>query len=100
MKAIDLVCLIASPLVAGVLMTWAGTGTAVGVILLWNAAAWFPECYLLQLAQSRCSSLRCTPQNQKGGKTKRGKKKRKGNKGKSRNKTGSFVLPKEFRKDV
>eukprot|EP00884_Botryococcus_braunii_P015391 jgi/Botrbrau1/2535/Bobra.0079s0023.1 len=61
MKAIDLVCLIASPLVAGVLMTWAGTGTAVAVILLWNAAAWIPECYLLQLAQSRCSSLRQPP---------------------------------------
>lgn len=62
MKRIDLICLIASPIAVGLLMTYGGSRpmvTAALAILGWNMAAWVPECALLRYAQ-RCSPvLRC-----------------------------------------
>ena len=51
MRRIDLTCLIASPIMAGLLMTLGSIRVAIVGILLWNMLAWWPECRLLQLAQ-------------------------------------------------
>lgn len=51
MRRIDLTCLIASPIMAGLLMTLGSIRVAIAGILLWNMLAWWPECRLLQLAQ-------------------------------------------------
>jgi len=51
MKRIDLSCLIASPIAVGLLMTYRVDAAIIGV-LVWNAAAWIPECSLLKRAQN------------------------------------------------
>lgn len=59
MRRIDLTCLIVSPIFAGVLMTYAGSRTAVLAVLAWNLAACAPEC-LLAAHVVRCSrGLQC-----------------------------------------
>lgn len=58
MRAIDLSCLLLSPIAAGFLMTYGGMQTAILVIALWNLFAWLPECYLLYIAQQASSLLR------------------------------------------
>jgi solute carrier family 40 (iron-regulated transporter), member 1 len=50
MKRIDLACLIASPIGVGLLMTYRIDAAIIGV-LVWNVAAWIPECSLLKRAQ-------------------------------------------------
>jgi iron-regulated transporter 1 len=52
MKRIDLTCLIASPIGVGLLMTYGTIEAAIIGVLLWNIAAWAPECFLLKRAQS------------------------------------------------
>lgn len=56
MKRIDLICLIASPIGVGLLMTWKVNAAVVGV-LAWNLAAWVPECSLLRRAQEASPAL-------------------------------------------
>jgi iron-regulated transporter 1 len=51
MKRIDLTCLIASPIAVGLLMTYRIDAAIIGV-LVWNVAAWVPECTLLKRAQN------------------------------------------------
>ena len=58
MRRIDLTCLIASPIMAGLLMTLGSIRVAIVGILLWNMLAWWPECRLLQLAQQFSPFLR------------------------------------------
>ena len=57
MRAVDLSCLLLSPICAGGLMTWAGLPTTVWIIFAWNAAAWAPELGLLWAAYSRSARL-------------------------------------------
>ena len=58
MRRLDLTCLIASPIMAGCLMTFGSIRIAIVGILLWNMLAWWPECRLLQLAQHFSPVLR------------------------------------------
>ncbi|KAL3139042.1 hypothetical protein ABBQ32_005843 [Trebouxia sp. C0010 RCD-2024] len=58
MRAIDLTCLLLSPIAAGFLMTYTSISTAILVITAWNLAAWAPECYLLLCAHRLSSVLR------------------------------------------
>jgi len=58
MRRIDLTCLIASPIMAGCLMTFGSMRVAIVAILLWNLLAWWPECTLLELAQHFSPALR------------------------------------------
>ena len=58
MKRIDLICLIASPIMVGLLLTYCGSRVAVLAILGWNLAAWAPECALLRSAQHCSPALR------------------------------------------
>ncbi|CAL8460950.1 g481 [Coccomyxa elongata] len=58
MRRIDLTCLIASPVMASLIMTLASIRVAVVAILVWNMLAWWPECRLLQLAQHFSPLLR------------------------------------------
>jgi hypothetical protein len=62
MQRIDLVCLIASPLGTGLLMSSAGVPAGVVSIALWNIAAWYPECALLRVAQARAPILQYVSQ--------------------------------------
>jgi iron-regulated transporter 1 len=58
MKAIDLTCLIASPILVGVIMSYSGSVVwACFLLLLWNMMAWFPECWLIKLAIDSCPAL-------------------------------------------
>lgn len=58
MKAIDLTCLIASPILIGVIMSYSGSVVwACVCLLLWNMVAWFPECWLIKLAIDSCPAL-------------------------------------------
>ena len=59
MRRIDLVCLIASPIAAGFVMTYGGLKAAVLAVIAWNLVAWAPEVILLKRAQDLCPSLRC-----------------------------------------
>jgi hypothetical protein len=61
MQRIDLVCLIASPLGTGLLMSAAGVSAGVLGIALWNTAAWYPECALLHMAQAKAPVLQYAP---------------------------------------
>jgi len=56
MKRIDLTCLIASPIMVGVLMSWR-LDAAIILIAVWNLAAWWPECALLRRAQRASPAL-------------------------------------------
>jgi iron-regulated transporter 1 len=56
MRQIDLTCLIASPIMAGLLLHYGGLRAAILGIMAWNVAAWLPECWLLSYAQ-RCSPM-------------------------------------------
>ncbi|KAK9815567.1 hypothetical protein WJX72_006024 [[Myrmecia] bisecta] len=58
MRRIDLTCLIAAPIAAGLVMTYFGTPWAILLITAWNLAAWFPECWLLTYAQRQAPGLR------------------------------------------
>ena len=58
MRRIDLTCLIASPIMAGLLMTFGSMRLAIAGILMWNMLAWWPECRLLELAQQLSPVLR------------------------------------------
>lgn len=62
MKRIDLICLIASPIAVGLLMTAGGpshgTTLAALAIMAWNLVAWAPECALLRAAQRWSPALR------------------------------------------
>ena len=58
MRRIDLTCLIASPIMAGLLMTFGSIRLAIAGILMWNMLAWWPECRLLELAQQLLPVLR------------------------------------------
>lgn len=64
MKRIDLICLIASPIFVGVLMSAGGaagaspTVVAALAILGWNLVAWVPEISLLRAAQALSPELR------------------------------------------
>lgn len=60
MRRIDLTCLIVSPIMVGLIMNYAGSPAAVMLILLWNLAAWAPECLLLTYCNKHVSTLaRC-----------------------------------------
>jgi iron-regulated transporter 1 len=59
MRRIDLTCLIASPIMAGLLLTYSGLQAAILAIMAWNVAAWLPECLLLSYAQRHSPVLRC-----------------------------------------
>lgn len=59
MKRIDLTCLIASPIGVGLLMAYRLDAAIIGV-LVWNVAAWIPECSLLKRAQN-ASPVLATP---------------------------------------
>ena len=61
MRAIDLTCLLLSPIAAGFLMTYTNISTAILAITAWNVTAWAPECYLLQCAQRFSAVLRSAP---------------------------------------
>ena len=50
MQRIDLVCLIFSPILVGVLLS-RSLSLGLGAIAAWNLAAWAPECFLLGVAQ-------------------------------------------------
>jgi hypothetical protein len=50
MRAIDMLCLMLSPVAAGFLMTYAGMLPAVAVVFVYSAVAWLPECILLRVA--------------------------------------------------
>ncbi|KAI3430443.1 hypothetical protein D9Q98_005038 [Chlorella vulgaris] len=54
MRRIDLSCLIASPIMAGLDMQYGSLSAAVLLLLAWNLCSWFPEVLLLRYAQ-RCS---------------------------------------------
>ena len=54
MKRVDLICLIASPIVIGLIMTKFGTITAIIFFCSWNIVAWPFECWLLHIAR-QCS---------------------------------------------
>jgi iron-regulated transporter 1 len=56
MKAIDLTCLLASPIAAGLLLRWRPSA-AVGAALAWALAAWAPQCALLARAQAASPAL-------------------------------------------
>ncbi|GAB4820184.1 hypothetical protein N2152v2_007230 [Parachlorella kessleri] len=61
MKRIDLICLIASPIAVGLLMTYGGSRpmvVATLAILGWNLGAWVPETALLRAAQRWSPALR------------------------------------------
>ncbi|CAK0739466.1 hypothetical protein CVIRNUC_001168 [Coccomyxa viridis] len=58
MRRIDLTCVIASPIMAGLLMTFGSIRLAIAGILMWNMLAWWPECRLLELAQQLSPVLR------------------------------------------
>jgi hypothetical protein len=58
MRAIDLSCLMLSPLVAGVLMTYGGPAPAIGAIAGYSLLAWLPEIWLAAAAQRRAPALR------------------------------------------
>lgn len=58
MRRIDLTCLIASPIMAAMLMTFGSIRLAIVGIFLWNMLAWWPECRLLELAQQFSHVLR------------------------------------------
>lgn len=64
MRRVDLTCLIASPIMAGILLTYGGLEAAVIGIVCWNLAAWAPECLLLFYAQRRSFALRCSAPHQ------------------------------------
>ncbi|KAL4422722.1 hypothetical protein ABPG75_008919 [Micractinium tetrahymenae] len=60
MKRIDLTCLIASPLMVGLVMQYAGGPPMVGstlALLAWNMLAWWPEVLLLRRAQRLSPAL-------------------------------------------
>ena len=50
MRRIDLTCLLASPGVAGLLLSKAGTAAAVSLIALYSCCAWIPQAWLLRRA--------------------------------------------------
>lgn len=58
MRRIDLTCLIASPIVAGLLLNYTSLQVAILAIMAWNLLAWMPECLLLSYAQRQSPSLR------------------------------------------
>ena len=58
MRRIDLISVIASPMMAGLLMTLGSKQVAVVGILPWSLLAWWPECRLLRLAQQFSPHLR------------------------------------------
>lgn len=57
MRRIDLVCLIASPIASGFVMTYAGLRAAILVIIAWNLLGWVPEVYLLRHAMELVPEL-------------------------------------------
>lgn len=59
MRRIDLMCLIASPIIAGLLLTYGGLQMAILGIVAWNLLAWLPECLLLKHAQQLSPALMC-----------------------------------------
>lgn len=58
MRAIDLTCLLAAPLLVGVLMTYCGPRTAVMLLSGYAVMAWAPEVLLLRTAISHSVNLR------------------------------------------
>lgn len=61
MKRIDLICLIASPICVGLILTYGGAqpmAAAVLGIAGWNLLSWGPECLLLKHAQEHSAELR------------------------------------------
>ncbi|BDA48594.1 Solute carrier family 40 member 1 [Coccomyxa sp. Obi] len=58
MRRIDLTCLIASPIMAGLLLTYGNLQIAIIAIVAWNLCAWLPECWLLRRAQNSFTALR------------------------------------------
>ncbi|KAI8465599.1 MAG: hypothetical protein J3K34DRAFT_84448 [Monoraphidium minutum] len=58
MRAIDMLCLMLSPMAAGFLMTYAGMLPAVLVIAGYAMAVWLPECLLLRAAHRLAPQLR------------------------------------------
>lgn len=63
MKRIDLICLIASPICVGLVLTYGGAQPMAAAILAiagWNLLSWGPECLLLKHAQEHSAKLRCS----------------------------------------
>ncbi|KAK9813728.1 hypothetical protein WJX73_005513 [Symbiochloris irregularis] len=58
MRRIDLVCLIASPIASGFVMTYAGLRAAILVIIGWNLLGWLPEVYVLSHAMELVPELK------------------------------------------
>jgi len=65
MRRIDLACLLASPGVAGLLLSKAGTEAAVVVIAVYGCCAWVPQAWLLRRAV-RAAPSRLQEQEEKG----------------------------------
>jgi hypothetical protein len=59
MRAIDMLCLMLSPMAAGFLMTYAGMLPAVLAIAAYALVVWAPECVLLRVAHRLSPQLRC-----------------------------------------
>jgi hypothetical protein len=59
-RAIDLICLLASPILSGCLMTYLSPASAVMVLGAYGLMAWIPELWLLSWACSTSAKLRCS----------------------------------------
>ena len=72
MRRIDLACLLASPGVAGVLLSRAGTEAAVAVIAVYSCCAWAPQAWLLRRAVRAAPSRLAEEEGERRGRGPRG----------------------------